>query len=156
MIFETKISSIGLPRRSDQVLYVVSRTDTVIRTPGIRGLHFSPPYKKFRPRNFNAGVRTIVSTPKPKCYGSTTLPLRTLLSIRNSGWRSMVVPNRWEAERCKESEKEIERSGWQLDGRKEYKRVKEWIVKVMVFSYSLLESPTSDTNQLIWTWLYCW
>jgi len=39
MIFETEISSIGLPRRSNQILYVVSRTDTVIRTPGSRGLH---------------------------------------------------------------------------------------------------------------------
>ena len=39
MIFETKIGSIGLPRRSNQFLYVVSRTDTVIRTPGSRGLH---------------------------------------------------------------------------------------------------------------------
>jgi len=45
MILETEIGSIGLPRRSNKFLYVVSRTDTVIRTPGIRGLHFSPPYK---------------------------------------------------------------------------------------------------------------
>jgi len=40
-IFETKSNSIGLPRKSNQILYVVSRTDTVIRTPGIRGLQFS-------------------------------------------------------------------------------------------------------------------
>ena len=60
-----------------------------------------------------------------------------------------------EARRYKESEKEIRCSGWQLEGRKGYKRVKEWI-KVMVFLYSLLESPNADTDQLLWICLYCW
>ena len=64
MIFETEISSIGIPRRSNQFLYVVSPTDTVIRTPGIRGLHFSPPYKKIASSQFPFRCGNIIFNPK--------------------------------------------------------------------------------------------
>ena len=37
---------------------------------------------------------------------------------------------------------------WLTTRRKEDKRVKECIVKVMVFLYSSLESPNSDTDKL--------
>ena len=40
---------------------------------------------------------------------------------------------------ARKARRKIGCSGWQLEGKKEYKRVKEWIVKVMVCLYSLLE-----------------
>ena len=141
---------------------------------GDQGVTFLPTLQKLRPRNFHSGVKTIFPTPKLKGYGSTTLPLRTLISIRNSGWRSIVVKRI--GSHKKPRKREGNRIFWLTTGRKEYKRGKEWIVKVMVFLYSLLESPYSETDKLesesdctvykspsmdpggyphqVWTWLW--
>ena len=51
-------------KKVKSTLYAVSSTDTVIRISGIRGLHFSPPYKKFCRQHFDSGGRTIFTAPK--------------------------------------------------------------------------------------------
>ena len=58
----------------------------------------------------------------------------------------MNYTNELEAIRGKENEEEIRYSGWQLLS-KECKRVKEWMVKAIVFLYSSLEVPNSDTDK---------
>ena len=52
---------------------------------GNQGVTFLPTLQKIASSQFQSGVRTRFPTSKPKCDGSTTLLLRTLISIKELG-----------------------------------------------------------------------
>ena len=75
---------------------------------GDQGVTFLPTLQKIASSQFQSGVRTRFPTPKLKGYGSTTLPLRTLISIKYSGRRSKLTRMDWMQEDAKKVRRKLD------------------------------------------------
>jgi len=153
MIFETEIGSIGLPWRSNQFC-------TSYRVPILWYVHqgaggyISPHLIKIASSQFPFRCQNNSSNPKAEMlwvHDTSTAHSDIDKELRMEKYGSERILTAWTQEDTKRTRKksDILVDNWKEGRNTNENELSRWIVKVMVFLYSLLESPNSGTDQLI-------